>query len=88
MGLLASCCPTSDNQKSEKQIQGSRSPTRIQTVRNETEDPHAPLLKKRPDRKPPPTLDPDFDDFLGTLSSDDGTIPDNDEVDALLSKTD
>jgi hypothetical protein len=89
MGLIGSWCPnlgpTAEPQKSEKPKQGAKGAPRVQGVRNETEDPHAPLLTKRPDRKPPPALDPDFD---GVLSSDDGLIPDISEINALLSKTD
>jgi hypothetical protein len=88
MGILASCCPTGDTPNNAGPKQGPRGALRIQGVRNETEDPHAPLLTKRPDRKPEIALNPDFDDFLGTLSSDDGPVPDNDEVDAILNKAD
>jgi hypothetical protein len=88
MGLLASCCPKSDAQKNERQNQGSKGGPRVQAVRNQTEDPHAPLLAKRPDHRPSPALTPEFDDFISGLSSDDGTVLDNDEVDAILNKAD
>jgi hypothetical protein len=86
MGQLASCCPKSRAPKDDRPL--PRSAGRGSTVRNETEDPRAPLLTKRPDRKPPLTIDPEFDKFVDTLSSDDGLLPDTDEIDALLSKSD
>ena len=49
-------------------------------VRNDNEDPNAPLLKK----KNPTPFDKELDEFVEGLSTDDDMIPNDEEIEAIL----
>lgn len=51
-------------------------------VRNETEDPRAPLLTKK--TKTP--FDKELDEFVEGLSTDDEIIPNDEEIEAILNE--
>ena len=80
MGILTSCCKKRYEFPAEENTP-LRDGSARRTVRNETEDPHAPLLTKQ-------ILDRDLDDFVQGLSDDDGVVADDDEVNGLLEKND
>ena len=82
MGIISSCCQQlgfSDKRD------GLRNGGRNQD-RNETEDPHAPLLPKKNSIPQLPNPDRDFDEFVENLSTDDGEIPDDAEIDEILNE--
>lgn len=83
MGILSSCCKKSNFLDSRDAL---RNGGRIQVERNDTEDPHAPLLTKKSNLSSLPSPDKDFDDFVENLSTDDGEIPDDDEIDEILNE--
>lgn len=83
MGVVCTCCKKGNDFPADDRA-ALRAGARIKVVRNETEDPRAPLLTKKLDGKEQQAFDKDLDDFVQGLSSDDGIIPDEDEIDALL----
>lgn len=78
MGLCHSCCHGSGECRCEAHQ------ARSKPVRNDREDPHAPLLTRKPDARATKAFDKDLDDFVQGLSSDDDVILDDEEIDALL----
>lgn len=85
MGAVCACCQKGSEFPAVHDDRAAlRAGGRIKVVRNETEDPRAPLLTKKLDGKEQQAFDKDLDDFVQGLSSDDGIIPDDDEIDALL----
>ncbi|KAK8896160.1 hypothetical protein M9Y10_014054 [Tritrichomonas musculus] len=83
MGIFSSCCQKSSFPDKRDAL---RSGGRIQVERNDTEDPHAPLLTKKSNLSQLPNPDKDFDDFVENLSTDDGEIPDEAEIDEILNE--
>jgi hypothetical protein len=86
MGAYLTCCKKFKDKDTRAAL---RAGARIRVSRNETEDPRAPLLNRRLDDKIPelPAFDKDLDDFVDALSSDDdGAIPDDNEINAILNE--
>lgn len=83
MGIFTSCCKKSNFPDTREAL---RNGGRIQVERNDTEDPRAPLLTKKSNLSQLPNPDRDFDEFVENLSTDDGEIPDDAEIDVILNE--
>jgi hypothetical protein len=70
MGGVSNCCKLPPDATADPRA-ALRAGGRIRISRNDTEDPRAPLLKKKPKDEPPKPLrlDPDMEAFINILSS-------------------
>jgi hypothetical protein len=85
MGPITSCCPRAIRKDLSQDDRAAtlRAGGRIRVVRNETEDPRAPLLTKKREDGDKLTLAPDLDSFVADLQSASDDFEDEDD-EALL----
>lgn len=84
MGAITSLCCKKEPDFPPESRGALRPGGRVRAVKNETEDPHAPLLTRRIDDQKA-KFDKELDEFVQGLSSDDGgIIPEAEEIEAML----